>query len=110
MTNDELEPHEVEARRAAGWVLVDVRTPAEREAGYIPDSVHIELDRLPQEAGSLPSDRGVIFYCRVGARSSLATEAFRASGREATNLRGGIVAWVDAGLPLEPAGGRVAPH
>lgn len=110
MSADELDPHDVEARVADGWLLVDVRTPGERDAGYIPGSVHVELDRLPAEAASLPRDRGVIFYCRVGARSAMATEAFRAAGREAANLRGGILAWAEAGLPLEPDGGRVAPH
>jgi rhodanese-related sulfurtransferase len=52
----------------------------------------------------------VIFQCRMGRRSALATEAFRAVGFDAYNMRGGIQAWADEGLPLEPEGGQVADH
>jgi rhodanese-related sulfurtransferase len=40
----------------------------------------------------------------------MATEAFRASGYDAYNLTGGIAAWADQGLPLDPDGGVVAEH
>ena len=52
----------------------------------------------------------MIFQCRVGRRSAFAVEAFRNGGYDAYNLTGGIQAWVDAGLPLEPEGGEVADH
>jgi rhodanese-related sulfurtransferase len=52
----------------------------------------------------------VVFYCRVGSRSTLAADAFRASGYDAYNLVGGITEWVRRGLPIEPADGRVAEH
>jgi rhodanese-related sulfurtransferase len=88
--------------------LVDVRRPYEHEAGRIAGSLHIELDRLPAEAESLDRDRPILFYCRTGSRSALATQAFAASGYDARNLDGGLEAWVGAGLPIEPDGGRVA--
>ena len=47
---------------------------------------------------------------RVGVRSAMATQAFRASGYEAYSMAGGLMAWADAGLPLAPEGGRVADH
>lgn len=97
----------VRERRAQ---VVDVREAHEREAGRIGGSVHIALDRLAGEAESLDRDRPVVFYCRMGARSGLAAEAFAAAGWEAYNLRGGLLAWVRAGRPLEPPGGRVAEH
>jgi hydroxyacylglutathione hydrolase/adenylyltransferase/sulfurtransferase len=40
----------------------------------------------------------------------MATKAFRASGYDAWSMAGGIVAWDEAGLPLEPDGGHVAEH
>ncbi len=49
-----------------------------------------------------------MFYCRSGARSALATEAFRNAGFDAHNLEGGLQAWAASGLPLDPADGRVA--
>lgn len=88
--------------------LVDVRRSEEHEAGRIAGSRHIELDLLPGEAGSIDRERPVVFYCRSGSRSALAAQAFGASGFEAHNLDGGLLAWVEAGLPIEPDAGRVA--
>lgn len=90
--------------------LVDVRESYEWEAGRIPGARHIELERLAARAGEIDRARPVVFQCRLGARSAMATAAFRAAGWDAYNLTGGIQAWADAGLPLEPAGGRVASH
>ncbi len=108
--------HEVSPERAADLLgrgeaeIVDVREPYEREAGHIAGSRHIELERLASEAESIERRRPVVFQCRLGARSAMATRAFRAAGYDAYNLDGGIQAWVDRGLPLAPAGGRVAEH
>jgi rhodanese-related sulfurtransferase len=96
----ELEPAEVARRLAEGWQLVDVRTPEERGAAAIAGSTHVELDELTARADTIDRDRPVVFYCRVGARSGLAADAFRASGYDAYNLRGGIEAWIEAGLPV----------
>ena len=95
---------------AEGWQVVDVREPYEREAGHIAGTRHIELANLPSEAATLDRERPVIFYCRVGNRSAMATEAFRASGFTAYNLAGGITEWVRQGRPIEPADGHVAQH
>lgn len=106
----ELAPERVAEALAEGWQVIDVREPHEREAGHIAGTRHVALDALTAEAESIDRSRPVVFYCRVGARSAMATEAFRASGYEAYNLAGGIVAWERRGLPLAPAGGRVAEH
>jgi rhodanese-related sulfurtransferase len=97
-------------REDPGLQVVDVREPHEREAGHIPDSRHIELNRLTAEAASIDRGRAVVFYCRVGARSRMAAEAFRAGGREAYSLDGGLVRWAEQGRPLAPEGGTVADH
>jgi rhodanese-related sulfurtransferase len=106
-------PDEISPRQAAelvreGAQLVDVREPDEHAAGRIEGSVHIALDRLASEAGAIDRERPVVFYCRSGSRSELATQAFRAAGYSAHNLGGGLLAWAQEGLPLEPADGRVA--
>jgi rhodanese-related sulfurtransferase len=107
----ELEPHDVQRRLSEdGWTVVDVREPHEREAGHVEGTRHISLEQLTAEAETIDRDRPVIFVCRVGSRSGMATQAFRASGYEAYNLRGGLVAWVEAGLPLEPEDGHVSDH
>jgi rhodanese-related sulfurtransferase len=110
-TEFDLDPKRVkEILEADEAVLVDVREAYEWDAGRIAGARHIELERLGSQADELPKDQPVIFQCRVGRRSALATEAFRAVGFDAYNMRGGIQAWADEGLPLEPEGGRVADH
>jgi rhodanese-related sulfurtransferase len=106
---EELSPRQVaDLLRDDDVQLVDVREPYEHEAGRIADDEHIELDRLAEQAGSLDRERPIVFYCRTGSRSALATQAFAASGYRAHNLTGGLKAWVQEGLPIEPADGRVA--
>ena len=90
--------------------LVDVREPYEWDAGRIAGALHIELERLAGRSDELDREKPVIFHCRVGRRSALATQAFRAAGYDAYNMTGGIQAWAEAGLPLEPDGGTVADH
>jgi rhodanese-related sulfurtransferase len=107
----ELSPEQVRDRLERGEVeLVDVREPYEWEAGRIAGARHIELERLAGRAQELPKDRPVVFQCRLGARSAMATQAFRAAGWDAYNMTGGILAWVERGLPIEPDGGYVAEH
>ena len=55
-------------------------------------------------------ERPVIFYCRVGARSSMAAQAFRASGFQAYSMVGGLRRWAKEDRPLAPEGGGVADH
>ena len=92
------------------WQVIDVREPQEREAGHLAGTRHVELTQLTAQAESIDRERPVVFYCRVGSRSTMAVQAFRAAGYEAYNLTGGIVNWVAAGLPLEPEDGYVAEH
>jgi len=106
----ELEPERVAEVLAEGGQVIDVREPYEREAGHIAGTRHIELSVLPAEASTLDRERPVVFYCRVGSRSAMAADAFRASGLTAYNLAGGITEWVRRGLPIEPADGHVAAH
>jgi rhodanese-related sulfurtransferase len=100
----------VEVLHDDGWQVIDVREPYEREAGHLAGTRHVELTQLTAQAESIDRERPVVFYCRVGSRSTMATQAFRAAGYQAYNLTGGIVNWVAAGLPLEPEDGHVAEH
>ena len=88
--------------------LIDVRQPHEREAGRIAGDRHIELAQLGIQAETIERDVTVVFYCRSGARSAMATEAFRGAGFDAYNMSGGLLEWAADGLPLEPGDGYVA--
>jgi rhodanese-related sulfurtransferase len=107
----EVSPADVLARHERGEIaLVDVREPYEHAAGRIAGARHLELGRLAAEADTIERDRPVVFYCRVGARSAMAAQAFRRAGWEAYSMAGGLEAWNHAGLPLEPEHGHVADH
>jgi rhodanese-related sulfurtransferase len=88
--------------------LVDVREPEEWEAGRIAGGRLVSLSELSEQAATIDRDRPVIFYCRSGSRSGMATDAFRGAGYDAYNMEGGLIDWAAAGLPLEPDNGRVA--
>ena len=107
----EIEPEQlVEWMHAGDVVLVDVREPYEWDAGRIEGARHIELERLAAQAETIDKDRPVIFQCRLGARSAMATQAFRAAGYDAWSMAGGIQRWAEEGLPMEPEGATVADH
>ena len=90
--------------------VIDVREPYERQAGHIDGSAHIPIVELSARAGEIDRERPVVFYCRVGARSDMAAQAFRASGYRAASMRGGLVRWTQEGRPLVPESGYVADH
>ena len=90
--------------------IIDVREEYEHDAGHIPGDMYLDMQHVALKTDVLGRDRPVIFYCRGGIRSGMATEAFRAAGWEAYNLHGGLLAWVEAGQPLKPTDGIVADH
>ena len=94
-------PQDVSKLQADGEIqLIDVREPHEHEAGRIAGDRLIVLSDLTAEAHTIDQGRPVVFYCRSGVRSAMA-------GFNAHNMTGGLLAWDDAGLPLEPDGGYV---
>jgi rhodanese-related sulfurtransferase len=102
-------PQHVSELLAAGEIqLIDVRQPHEHEAGRIAGGRLLELERLSAEADTIDRGAPVVFYCRSGGRSAMATAAFAQAGFDAHNMAGGLLDWDAAGLPLEPDGGYVA--
>jgi len=56
--------------------------------------------RLPKLAGYV--DRDVIVVCRAGARSTSAGAILRRAGfQRVINLQGGMLAWTEAGFPVQ---------
>jgi rhodanese-related sulfurtransferase len=102
-------PQQVAALLEQGQIqLIDVREPHEHEAGRIAGDRHVELTQLAVHVDTIERDKPVVFYCRSGSRSALASEAFRGAGFDAHNMLGGLLEWQADGLPLEPADGQVA--
>ncbi|MBF5082429.1 rhodanese-like domain-containing protein [Quadrisphaera sp. INWT6] len=109
-----LTPREAHAAGARGALLVDTRTDEQRrEQGDLPGVLVIDrtvlewrLDpacpwRIPEATGP---DLQVVVLCRHGFSSSLAAASLRAVGlHRATDVVGGVRAWLEAGLPTSTA-------
>ena len=106
----DITPERAEELREAGAQLIDVREDTEWDAGRIGGARHIALGDVAAQAQTIDRDTPVVFYCRVGARSAMAADAFRKAGYEAYSLDGGLEAWAGEGRELEPADGSVATH
>ncbi len=93
-----------EAIAEPGTVLLDIRTPQEVAEGSIAGAANIDFyeadfrDRI----ASLDRDASYVVYCRSGNRSAQAMKLFAELGfADVTEVDGGIVAWLQAGLPVE---------
>ena len=105
-----LSPVEAWAEMRAGAILVDTRSPDQRQAqGYVPGSVHHPLSTLlwrldpdcPTSNEKIPLDARVILICREGYSSVLAAAQLQELGFEdATDVIGGVEDWKKAGLPV----------
>ena len=83
-------------------LLIDLRTPRERQLKAIPDSVSVPLNRLPQQLAKLPRTRPLIVHCAGGYRSSVGASLLQRAGfTEISEIAGGLAAWEAAGLQLE---------
>lgn len=85
-------------------VLVDVRTADEYDDGHIQNAINIDVkqDGFIEEAKStLPADKTIALYCRSGKRSANAAGMLTKEGYKVVNLEGGIMAWKEAGMPVE---------
>jgi rhodanese-related sulfurtransferase len=89
--------------KQGGLRLVDVRTDAEVARGKIPQGESLPLHLLPLRLNGMDKDATTVFYCQMGGRSAQAAAFAAANGfTDAYNLQGGISAWAQAGLPIEP--------
>jgi rhodanese-related sulfurtransferase len=107
----DLDPAEARRRQASGELeIVDIREQYEWDAGRVPGTRHIEIDRVASNAPTIDRARPVAFLCRGGVRAAMVAQAYRAIGFDAYNVAGGLTAWHDQGLPMEPEGAIVADH
>ena len=85
------------------FFLLDVREPQEYQICAISGSTLIPLGELPNRLGELEEQSNLIVHCRSGVRSAKAVTLLRESGfRNAKNLKGGILAWIDQIDPSLP--------
>lgn len=84
-------------------VVIDVRSAEEFARARIPGARHLPAPELPARVGELArlKSRPVVL---VGPRPVQAMRTLKAAGfAEVFQLRGGMIAWQEAGLPVEKA-------
>jgi rhodanese-related sulfurtransferase len=93
-----------------------IREPAEYERGHIPGAmllprgllefdIHRLVEQNRRDVEVPHEEQSIVLYCGTGGRSALAAKAVEELGY--TNVRsmaGGIVAWAQAGLPVDTSG------
>lgn len=85
-------------------LLIDVREADEYAAGHIAGALFNPLSRFDPSKLPVPADgQKVVIYCRSGRRSVTAMEQARLAGRRDANTHfgGGILAWLNAGEPVD---------
>lgn len=80
--------------------LLDVRQPEEFSSGHIPGAKLIPLGELRSRMNELPKNQEILVVCQSGNRSTSATRQLTGAGYNAVNLRGGMIAWSNSGLPV----------
>lgn len=102
-------PESVDVNQAAalqkqGALLLDVREPDEFAEIHAKGAQLIPLGQLESRLNELgpQKDRPIAVICRSGRRSAIAAEILRRAGyNQVSNVSGGTLAWIKAGLPIE---------
>lgn len=84
--------------------LLDVREHHEYAAGHLPHAKHIPSGKVSERIGEIDDlkDKPLLVYCRSGARSSSVCALLAKQGfGKVYNLKGGILSWESAKLPVE---------
>ncbi len=91
-----------EFRGMPGFVILDVRTPAEYEEGRIEGAINVDFRSPAFRANLEKFDRGgtYLVYCRTGNRSGQALKLMKELGfGDVIHLSSGIVKWQEEGFP-----------
>ena len=84
-------------------ILLDIRTAPEVAEVRIDGATTIDFyaPDFRDQLAALDRDASYVVYCRSGNRSSQAMDIFRELGfADVADVDGGIVAWLNAGLPV----------
>ena len=89
--------------RSENVVILDVRKADEFAEGHIKGAILIDQfqsDFVEQAKAKLPKDKTIAIYYRSGRRSANAAGKLADVGYKCVNLKGGILAWKEANMPV----------
>ncbi len=110
----EVSPAEVAEMAAKGesFVILDIRE-ADEQGMVIAQGTLKKIPRGLLEwvaAGQLDADDKIVVYCKTGARGAFATRLLNELGyKNAVNMKGGIVGWLEAGYAVQTYIGEIKP-
>ncbi len=90
---EQVQWYQISELSKAGVYIIDVRSPSERERGFIAGSFNIPLPELRIRLSEIPIDKEVITYCQSGQRSYNAACLLKQKGYTVKNLSGGYLTW-----------------
>lgn len=83
-------------------VVLDVREQYEYDEKHIPNVTLIPMSEIQNRIDEVPKDKEVFVTCRSGNRSEQVTQFLSQNGYDNVhNMQGGIIAWEEAGFPVE---------
>jgi cysteine synthase/rhodanese-related sulfurtransferase len=106
-------PDVIDVKEARAWLdgsgspaLIDVRSAEEYKGAHAKDAVNVPLpDIVAGYPSGLPEDKGapIVTVCKVGERSLYGMLLLKSLGyQRVKSIRGGLDAWIAAGLPTQP--------
>ena len=101
MDNPEIDIDTLAAKLEAGAAVFDVREPDEYHDARVPGVRPVPLGSVPDRIDEFPADQTIYVICKSGGRSAKAVEFLRSQGRDAVNVAGGTMAWIEAGRPVD---------
>lgn len=109
--DDALKAKELSVAQAEKWLgtgkstlVVDLRGALAFKASRIANSINIpteQLDDLSEWGVPFSQGQRVLFVCPVGDQSKRFVAYFSGKGIDCASLKGGFIAWRDAGKPLQ---------
>ena len=97
------EAGEIIDRTPDGLLIIDVRSAEDYAQTHLPGAAHADVraDDFRDRVATLDRDAPYVVYCKEGNRSQDALDVMRELGfREVYEIDGGIIAWVEAGMPI----------
>ena len=97
-----VEEYSAALKQDTAAILVDVRRSDEFRAGHLEGAMNLNvLDETAFAKGiaAIDTDHTYYIYCRSGRRSQRAAQLMTARGLRVVDMRGGFIAWQQAGMP-----------
>ena len=96
-----MEVEEFRNLKSDSFILVDIRSPKERQVSTIPGS--IDKNALKSMPESTLEAKQIIFFCTIGERSSRYATEYQQQNQKlkVSNLHGSILSWIQKGGSLQ---------